>query len=205
MAWLCERYWQPLYAFVRRRGYTSADAQDLTQAFFVELLERDTITAADPQRGRFRTFLLACLTNFLNNAHDRAQALKRGGGKVMNFAGTAIEPTDDLTPERAFDRTWARTLLLHVRDLLAAEHTDPRRARVFAALEPYLVQNADAPSYIAAGTALGMSEGAIKVAVHRLRQRYREILRAEIAETLEFPEEGAVDAELQELLAALGG
>ena len=203
---LCQRYWYPLYSFIRRRGYSPHDAQDLAQAFFVHLLEKHGLGRVDPEQGRFRTFLLASLKNFLANDWDKAQARKRGGGQsiVSLEQGSSaesryqLEPSHDLTPERHFERQWALTLLDQVLAALGDEYHADGKGDLFQELKAALAGRADAYAEIAAR--LGRSEGAIKVAVHRLRHRYRELIRARIAETVG---EGDVEDELRHLLAVL--
>ena len=210
MATLCETYWYPLYAFLRARGYDAENAQDLTQAFFARLLEKGIIRHADPARGRFRSFLLASLRNFAANEHGRKVARKRGGGAPMLSLDmdTAedrfqMEPATDETPERVFDRLWALTLLDQVMSRLQAE-TAARGNKVspFDRLKPYLTGDEPQLSYAQTASDLGMSEGAVKVAVHRLRRRFRELVRDEIAETVSSPEE--VEVELRHLWSAVG-
>ncbi len=204
---LCEVYWYPLYAYIRRRGHTADQAQDLTQEFFARLLERDFLGAADPEKGRFRAFLLACCKNFLANEHDRAAAQKRGGRAPATLSVEGAEeryrrePAHDLTPERAFERRWALTLLDRALGRLRDEFTGRGKGGVFDGLRPYLVGDRGAPQERAAA-ALGMSVGAFKVAVHRMRQRYRELLREEIAQTVGGPDE--VEEEIRDLFTALG-
>ena len=205
---LCEVYWYPLYAYIRRHGRTADQAQDLTQEFFARLLERDFLGAADPERGRFRAFLLASCKNFLANEHDRAAAQKRGGGRApasLSVEGAEEryhrEPSHDLTPERAFERRWALTLLDRTLGRLREEFTARGKGGVFDGLRHYLVGDRGPPQGRAAAD-LGMSVGALKVAVHRMRQRYRELLREEIAQTVGGPDE--VEQEIRELFAALG-
>jgi RNA polymerase sigma factor (sigma-70 family) len=203
---LCERYWYPVYAFVRRRGHAADEAEDLTQAFFAKLIEKHYVRDADPARGKFRAFLLTAVTHFLANERDREAALKRGGGRmIVSLDGEAAEgrfraePADPLTPERVFERRWALTTLERALARLRAEHERAGAADRFERLKGCLTGEAASHGELAA--ALGMTEGAVKVAVHRLRRRYRELLRAEIAETLVDP--ATVDDELRELLAAL--
>ena len=210
MATLCETYWYPLYAFLRARGYDAENAQDLTQAFFTRLLEKGIIRHADPARGRFRSFLLASLRNFAANEHGREVARKRGGGAPilsleMDTAENRfqMEPASDETPERVFDRLWALTLLDQVMSRLQAE-TAARghKASPFDRLKPYLTGDEPQLSYAQTASDLGMSEGAVKVAVHRLRSRFRELVRDEIAQTVSSPEE--VEVELRHLWSAVG-
>jgi RNA polymerase sigma-70 factor (ECF subfamily) len=207
LAALCERYWYPVYAFVRGRGHGADEAEDLTQAFFAKLLEKRYVRDADPERGRFRSFLLAAVTHFLSNERDRETALKRGGGRAVvsldaeNAEGRyRLEPSHDMTPERVFRRRWALTLLERAVVRLREEAERAGQAERFERLKACLTGDAVPHAEVAA--ALGMSEGAVKVAVHRLRRRYRELLRAEIADTVANP--AAVDDELRELFAALG-
>jgi len=208
LAKLCETYWYPLYAFVRRQGSDPHAAQDLTQAFFARLLEKDYLDSVDPSRGKFRSFLLACLKHFLSNERDRERAIKRGGGKAPISIDAAAaedryahEPVDRLTPERFFERRWAMTLLDETLAALQAEHVAKGRGDLFDRLKVYLTGAPDAAAYSAVATELGMTEAAVKKAVQRLRGRYRELLREQIAQTVATPAE--VDEEVRELFAAL--
>ena len=206
---LCTAYWFPLYAFERRRGAGPEEAQDLVQGFFAELLEKDYLRQADRERGRFRTFLITAFRHFASKEREKARAEKRGGGRTplpLDFADGESrylrEPADDRTPERIFERRWALTLLDEALGRLRGEHRAAGREDLFEALQGTLGGGtAEASSYAEVGARLGMSEGAVKVAVHRLRRRYREILRASIAETVADPSE--VDDEIRHLLAAL--
>jgi RNA polymerase sigma factor (sigma-70 family) len=206
LATLCEAYWHPLYYYVRRRGYRAEEAQDLTQAFFAKLLEKGYLKVADPDRGRFRSFLLVSLNHFLANEWDRARAKKRGG-KVLSLdiegaeSRYSLEPADDLTAEKLFERRWAMTLLDLVLARLREEFAREGRERVFERLKDFLGgAAADAP-YRQAAADLGMTEAAVKMAVHRLRRQYRRLLRAQIAQTVASPEQ--VDDEIRHLFAAL--
>ncbi len=206
---LCRSYWYPLYAFERRGGTPAADAQDLVQGFFAELLEKDYLRQADRERGRFRTFLLAAFRHFASKEREKARALKRGGGRKalpLDFedgeSRYLLEPADERTPERIYERRWALTLLDETLDRLRTEHDVAGRADLFEALRGTLSGGETAP-YADLGARLGMSEGAVKVAVHRLRKRYREVLRSLIAETVAEP--GDVDDEIRHLLDALAG
>jgi RNA polymerase sigma-70 factor (ECF subfamily) len=208
LARLCQTYWYPLYAFVRRRGYSPHDAQDLTQEFFARLLEQNWLAQADRGRGRFRTFLLAALSHFLANEWDKARAQKRGGAVEfvplqLDNAETRYgeEPADPVTPEHCFERRWALVLLDEVLNRLRQEQVAAGAGELFATLKPCLVGARQAQPYAALAVKLGMTEGAVKVAVHRLRQRYRQLLREEIANTVSTPEE--VDAEMHHLFAVL--
>ena len=210
LARLCQTYWHPLYAYVRRVGYSPHDAQDLTQEFFARLLAKNFLADADETRGRFRSFLLASFKHFLANEWDKARALKRGGGQIpipidVATAETSchFEPADETTAEKIYERRWALTLLDRVLRRLREEYTAGGREKLFEALKPTLTEASRTVRYAEIAVRLGTSEGAVKVAVHRLRQQYRELLRAEIADTVASPEE--VDDELRNLFAALAG
>jgi RNA polymerase sigma-70 factor (ECF subfamily) len=208
LAALCESYWYPLYAFVRRRGHDADDATDLTQAFFATLLEKNYLADADRTRGRFRTFLLASLKHFLCNEADRAARLKRGGGRtIVSFdaedaeARYRLEPSHEMTAERLFDRRWALLLLEHVLIGLRADYEADGKVALFDALKPALTFAPGAGDYSDMAAAAGVSEGAARVAVHRLRKRYRERLRETIADGAESAAE--IDQEIRELFEAL--
>ena len=208
LARLCRVYWYPLYAFVRRRGHTADEAQDLTQEFFARLIEKNWVADADQSKGRFRTFLLTAMTHFLADEWDKARALKRGGGvPVLTLdAGDAQvryarEPAETDTPERSFERGWAMTVLDEVVRRLRDEYEYAGRKQWFEALHPCLIGDRTAQPYAALASRLGVSEGTIKSAVHRLRQRYRQLLRDEIAATVDTAE--AVEEELRYLAAVL--
>jgi RNA polymerase sigma-70 factor (ECF subfamily) len=205
---LCETYWYPLYAYVRRRGSSAQDAQDLTQAFFARLLERHWVDRADRSRGRFRTFLLTAMSRFLADEWDKLRAQKRGGHIVhvpvqLESAETryGVEPADCRTPEQFFERQWALTLLDTVLQRLRAEYERAGKGELFAGLSASLVGGREAQPYAELAKRLDMNEGAVKVAVHRLRKRYRQLLRAEIGQTLTTTED--VDEELRYLFAVL--
>lgn len=208
LADLCRLYWYPVYAHVRRRGHGRHAAEDLTQGFFARLLETNDLAAADQTRGRFRSFLLAACRHYLANRHKYETAQKRGGGRAhlplesgdadRRFAG---EPAHADTPEREFDRRWAFELLARAVDGLRAEYAESGRAKLFDALKDCLTGGADV-GYAKLADQLGMTVGAVKVAVHRLRQRYRDRLRAAVADTVAGPDR--VDEELRDLFAALG-
>jgi RNA polymerase sigma-70 factor (ECF subfamily) len=209
LAALCAAYWYPLYAYVRHCGHKPDDAQDLTQEFFARLLDKDYLRSADRARGRFRSFLLAALQHFLCNEYDRAKARKRGGGKRvlsldLDDAETRYrrEPAERMTAERLFERRWALTLLDHVLARLEAEWTKAGKSELFHALKAHLTGEKDKQVYHSLATTCATTEGAIKVTVHRLRRRYRELLREEIGRTLQDP--AGVDEEIQELFAVLG-
>ncbi len=196
LSWLCERYWEPLRSHLRRRGVSDHGADDMTQDFFAAIMDGGLIQRANPSLGRFRTFLLACLEHHFAHSREREMALKRGGGATMNAITDQQAPEFD--PTFGFDRAWAETLLERVRDRLRSEG-DARTPHV----EKFLTANGDSAAYVAVGAELGLSEGAVRVTVHRLRIRFRELLRAEVAETLADPTPAAIDAEIGDLLAAL--
>ena len=207
LAELCQTYWYPLYAYVRRQVATKEDACDLTQAFFARLIAKDFLVGLDRERGRFRAFLLAALKHFLANDRDRTQALKRGGGATTfpvdwqdADARYQIEPVDNLTPDRLFDRAWAVTLLEKVVGHLRKECKDEGRLATFETLKPFLTPTDEPPAYAEVSQKLGVSETAARVAVHRLRRRYRALLRDEIAQTLTSPDH--IADELNALLSA---
>jgi RNA polymerase sigma factor (sigma-70 family) len=207
LAELCRAYWYPLYAYARRRSASADDAREQTQEFFARLLEKEYLQAADPRRGRFRSFLLTAFKRFLAHERDRAHAQKRGGGRPvlpLDFrAGEALyhrEPADRATPEGVYERRWALTLLEQTLARLRQELVSAGKERLFECLKGTLTGE-DAGPYARAGEELGLSEQAVKVAVHRLRKRYGELLRAEIAQTVATPEE--VEDELRDLFAAV--
>lgn len=210
LAVFCKNYWYPLYAFARRKGRPAEEAKDLTQDFFAVVLEKNYLGDADRERGRFRTFLLAAAENFLRNDWARRQTLKRGGGiSFVSFDANAAEtrylrePAEGETPEKLFDRRWAVSLLETVMEQLRAEFAKAGEERKFEALEVFLSGEKRPASHEEVAVKLNLSEGAVRVAIHRLRQRYGELLRKEIAATLANPQD--VDDELRHLLAVLGG
>ena len=205
---LCRNYWLPIYAFVRRQGHNPPDAQDLTQEFFTRLLEHNYLAAVDREKGRFRSFLLASLKHFLANEWDKARAQKRGGGRAFISIDAAaaessvsLEPADAVTADKIFERRWALSLLEQVLRRLREEYTRDGKDRQFEQLKSTLTEASRSVPYAEIAARLGTSEGAVKVAVHRLRQRYRELLRAEIADTVADP--GEIDDEIRNLFAAL--
>ncbi len=210
LADLCKAYWYPVYAFIRRRGHSAEDARDLAQEFFATLLEKGYLADADPERGRFRAFLLTAVSRFVSKQHERAAAAKRGGGQrlvSLDFGDGESryqrEPSHAWTAERIFARRWALTLLDRTIAQLRIEHESAGKLPLFDALKVFLTGEAGAPPLRTIAEQLGMTEGAVKVAVHRLRQKYRDALRAEITQTVTAPED--VDDELRHLLAALRG
>jgi RNA polymerase sigma-70 factor (ECF subfamily) len=205
---LCRTYWYAIYVFVRRQGKNPEDAQDLTQSFLARLLEKGYFAKADPDRGKFRTFLLGSLNNFLVNEWKRAGRIKRGGDATfLSFDGSAaedryvVEQIETSTPAAAYDRQWAVALVEQVFSTLRDEYTAAGKAEVFAALKVFIWGDSTTASYAEIGQRLSLAEGAIKVAVHRLRQRFRTALRAKVAHTVSAPEN--IDDELRYLIAAL--
>jgi RNA polymerase sigma factor (sigma-70 family) len=203
---LCRTYWYPLYVFVRRQGNSPEDAQDLTQEFFARLLDKNQLAQADRERGKFRTFLLGSLKNFLVNEWKRAGRLKRGGGLEFlsidaNVAEHcyAAEPANESNPDAAYEQSWAVTLIERVLAVLRQEYTAADKARLFEELKGFIWGDKSAASYAEIAGPLNLSEGTVKVAVHRLRQRFRELLRAEVAHTVARPED--VDGELRHLIS----
>jgi RNA polymerase sigma factor (sigma-70 family) len=201
---LCRTYWYPLYAFVRRQGRSPEDAEDLTQGFFARILEKVSIGLADPARGRFRSYLLGSFKNYIAEAHRQASRLKRGGGQsavswdAMNAEERYLaEPRDESTAEALYEERWALTLLETAMARLGAELAAAGREPVFAELKGQLWGGSGGVSYGELSGRLEMSEGALKVTVHRLRQRFRELLREEVAQTV--ADAGEVDDELRHL------
>lgn len=207
---LCRTYWLPLYSYVRRQGCGPHDAQDLTQGFFARLLRLNSVAGVNPGRGKFRTFLLVSLNHYLSDERDRVRAGKRGGGQVIiSLDETDAEsrylqiPCADMSPERLFDRRWALTVMEMALQRLRKEYESPGRQALFEALSAFLSSEAGAGAYDAVATKLGMSPGSVAVAVHRLRQRYRECTRLELAQTVSSNAD--LDEELNYLFTALGG
>jgi len=205
---LCQTYWFPLYAYLRRRGFDTHQAEDYTQGFFAGILERKGLQKADPKYGKFRSFLLASLKNFLADEWDRAQAQKRGGNKKvlsLDFDTAANrydrEPAHHMSPEKLFERSWALTVLTRAMDRLKAESAASDKQQLFDCLKVYLAAEKEAVPYRAVAEELKMTEGVVKVTVHRLRRRYRELVRDEIAQTVAT--EAQVDEEIRDLFAAL--
>jgi RNA polymerase sigma-70 factor (ECF subfamily) len=208
LAALCETYWYPLYAYVRRRVVDVNEARDLTQAFFCELLEKNYVESADPERGKFRAWLITTFKHFLSKEWDKAKAQKRGGGLApipLDFAAAdsnlSIEPSSGLTPEQFYDQQWAITLLGEIMDRLQAEFEQDGKGRQFDVLKGHLIGDHEGTSYADAAAALAMNEAAVRKAVSRMRRRYRELLREEIVQTVSSQEE--VDDEIRNLFATL--
>ncbi|MHB0959512.1 MAG: RNA polymerase sigma factor [Pirellulaceae bacterium] len=205
---LCRDYWYPLYAYIRRRGHTPHEAEDLVQGFFVMLLARRDLAKADPQRGRFRAFLLQALKNYVSNQYERERAQKRGGDRrhlsldLTTAEGRYLhEPQVEATAETLFDRQWATTLLAQVRETLAQEYRKAGKEGLFQQLEGLLTGLDNDSNYAAIAGRLDMTAGAVKVAVHRLRRRFGARLRELVAQTVTSPEE--LEEELQDLMTAL--
>ena len=205
---LCRQYWYPLYAFVRRQGWAPADAEDLAQGFFATLLEHNSLQHADPQRGRFRTFLLASLKNFMAKQWQRQHTLKRGGGiPVLSVDDLgpeelyAREAAHALTPEQLYDRAWAWGVLERVRRRLREDYAQRGQAERYQLLESFLPGEASEMTYAEGGRQLGLAEGSVKAEVHRLKRRYRSLLRAAVMPTVARRED--VEEELRALTEAL--
>ena len=206
---LCENYWYPLYAYLRRRGYAPDRAQDLTQEFFMRVLEGRYLDRADPEKGRFRSFILTSLKFFAADEQDRQRARKRGGGAVVSIEFSSgksgeeryqREPGHDETPDRIFERRWALSMLERVMERLRDEFVQHDRPENFERMKVFLLGQSEAP-YAALAGEMNTSEGALKVAIYRLRKRYRELFRQEIADTVADPAE--VESELRYLAAVL--
>jgi RNA polymerase sigma-70 factor (ECF subfamily) len=206
LAELCQAYWQPLYSYARRRTADAHEAQDLTQSFFAHLLEKNYLASANPDRGRFRAFLLTAFQHFLAKEWERARAQKRGGGlNRLSFDFAEGEsrinaaPQAELTPEQLYNRQWAQSLLTQVLDRLKQELADECKSEQFSRLQPFLGGDAD-QSYAEAAAASGMTEAAFKMAVHRLRRRYRQLMRESIAHTV--ADSAEIDDEIRSLFEA---
>jgi len=209
LASLCHIYWQPVYAFIRKRGYDSEHARDLAQGFFTFVLEKHGFSRADPERGRFRTFLLTSVKNYLANERDRASARKRGGGQIAipidpveAESWYAPEAVDEITPEHLYQRRWALALLERVFARLRDHAQVAGKTDRFDRLAAFLVEDDSNSPYDQLAEEMGTSVGALRVAVHRLRRSYRDLLRAEIAETVSSSEE--IDDEVRFLFESLG-
>lgn len=206
---LCTLYWYPLYAYCRRRGLNADQAADATQGFFARLLEQKIVRGADPRRGKFRSYLLGAFKHYLSHEWARERAQKRGGGRRFvpldpqeAEARYAMEPAHELTAERLFDRQWALRVLELAMEELARQCARDGKERHFQLLKPFLA-GGDGAAYRAAGAEVGLAEGAVRVFVHRLRRRYRQLLRDQLSHTVATPEQ--VDDEIHHLFAAIGG
>ena len=207
---LCKTYWPPLYAFIRRRGYSPADAQDLTQGFFSDLLVRNGLQMVQPARGRFRTFLLACLENFLNNERDKSQAEKRGGKISFIFIDELVAeeryrllPANVTDPAKILDRVWANTVIEQILQQLKAQHALNGKAAGFAALQPFLTGDAARGDYAAVAARLQMTEVAARKAAHDLRAEFRQLLVREIRRTVD--NSAGIEPEIRELFQLFAG
>jgi DNA-directed RNA polymerase specialized sigma24 family protein len=205
---LCRTYWQPVYIFARRKGWSEEDAKDLTQQFFAHLLERNDFRGLDPARGKFRTFMLVAFTHFLANEHDRVCALKRGGGRTVVSLDQIppeelgdLSPTEELSPGTLYDVRWARTILQAALQQLKTEMSSPAKEGQFDGLKQFLTDNAGAGEYTVVAGKLGVEIASVPVMVHRLRQRYRELVRQEVAQTVSSPTE--LEEEMRHLFALL--
>lgn len=205
---LCERYWFPLYAYLRQRRYDTHQAEDYTQAFFAHILDKHDLQTADPKYGKFRSFLLIRLKSFLSGERDRARARKRGGGRKILSLGFqnaedqyALEPAEQLSPEKLFEKSWALTVLERTMNRLEKEMAEKNNKALFDHLKIYLTTEKDVIPYGKTAKKLRITEGSVRVAVHRLRRRYRRLLRDEIAQTVAA--EDQIDEELGHLFAAL--
>jgi RNA polymerase sigma factor (sigma-70 family) len=210
LATLCQIYWYPLYAYARAQAHTPEAAEDLTQAFFVRFLERRDLQKVDRQKGRFRSYLLAAFRHFLADEFDKAVARKRGGGQTLVSIDAQnaeerflLEPVDALSPDKIYERRWALTVLEEALARLRNEYQESGKARLYTALEGLLTRDGQPASYATIGRQLGLSESAVKSALHRLRQRHRGLIREEVAQTVGTKEE--VDEEVRHLIAVLTG
>lgn len=209
LATLCQKYWGPLYAFVRRRGYSVEDAQDITQGFFAQFIEGSALKDVTPERGKFRAYLLTSLKNYMVSEQRRAKAQKRGGGEPplsLDFGSAEgsyrLEPAERLTPEKLYELRWAMTLLNAILDLLGREYADAGKGQLFDTLRPCLTGEDDALPYRNLAQELSMTEGAVKTAVYRLRRRFGDLLREEIAQTVANADD--VEREMEDLFLVLG-
>jgi len=207
---LCRTYWYPLYAYVRRRGFNVPDAEDLIQEFFARFLAKDCLTRIRREKGKFRFYLLSALNHFLADMWDRERCVKRGGGQAVVPIDAEVgearyrrEPLDNASPDRLYERRWALTVLTQVLNQLEQEYEQSRQDQLFHALKEFITADPEHVSYAAAANALGMREGALRVKVHRLRRRYGELFRTEIAHTVSRPEE--VEDEMHHLFEVLSG
>ena len=205
---LCRIYWFPIYAYLRRQGYGAHDAEDQTQGFFTHMIEKYDLCRADPNRGRFRSFLLSMLKHFVADQRDRSHAQKRGGGKRVfsfDFADAEtrykLEPLQQISPDRLFEKSWALAVLDQTMARLKAETSRSNRQKQFEHLKVYLAGQTHTIPYCDMAEKLDMTEGSVKVAIHRLRKRYRELLWEQIAQTVSSTEE--IESEIQALFAAL--
>jgi DNA-directed RNA polymerase specialized sigma24 family protein len=207
---LCTTYWYPLYVYIRRQGKDEASAKDLTQGFFERFLEKDYLRQVQREKGRFRSFLLGSLKHFLADEWDKARALKRGGGKSLLSLDDAsaeeryhFEPADTMTADKLFERRWALTLLDQARARLREEYVQEGKGDLYDRLKVFEAGDPDAPSYAAVGAEFGLTENGVKAVVHRMRERYRQLIRHEVAHTVASRAE--VDEEIRYLISVIGG
>ena len=207
---LCRAYWYPLYVFVRRQGEDEESAKDLTQGFFARLLEKRCLAQVQREKGKFRSFLLAALKHFLSDERDKARAQKRGGGQTLISLNDStgeeryrLEPVDTMDADKLFERRWALTLLEQARTRVREEYLESGKAGLYDHLKPFEAGDQNAPSYARVAAELGLTESAVKSAVFRMRQRYRELVREEVANTVDDPAE--VDAEIRHLINVISG
>lgn len=205
---LCRSYWFPIYFYVRRRGYSAEDAEDLTQGYFAALIEKDYLSDADRERGKLRSFLLVTLKHYISDEWSKASALKRGGGRPVISIDAAeaeerysLEPVDELAPDLLFERRWALTLLENVVETLRGEYVKSGQESVFDGLKRFLSWNSGAAAYREVAAELGMKENAVRVAIFRMRRRYGDLLREQVADTVTTPQE--VPAELDYLFSRM--
>jgi RNA polymerase sigma factor (sigma-70 family) len=204
---LCQRYWRPVYTYIRHRGFDTSAAEDLTQSFFAQLLEKRSLKAADPERGRFRSFLLASVRNFLSDSRDKERAQKRGGAQhfiPLDFSGTEnckYEPAEGITPEALFERQWANSVLTEVFGRLRREAIEGQALERFERLEGFLTGELEGTKQSQVAEELGMNAETLRVAIHRLRKRFGKLLREQVAQTVADP--GQVDDEIRFLLTTL--
>ena len=210
LEWLCVRYWRPVYVFIRSRGAVQHEAEDLTQSFFAFLLAKDTLKAVDPDKGRFRTFLLTALTNFLANEYDKRHTAKRGGElnfisleEMISEEASTLEHCSAVRPENVFERRWATTVIGHVLERLKREYESSGKGPLYETLQVGLTGEVKPGDHAEWAGRLGLAESAVRVALHRLRRRFGELLRSEIAQTVASPED--VDDELRQLFTAIAG
>ena len=208
LARLCELYWYPLYAYLRRRGFSPHDAEDLTQSFLAYLLGKDFLARISPEKGKFRSFLLASLNHFVSDQRDKEQRQKRGGNqRVLSLDAASaearyrLEPVEEADPQRIFERRWAFAVVETALQRLESESVSAGKAALFAGLKSALIGDPGPSTYSELGQSLGLSEGAVKVAAHRLRRRFRELFRQEIAQTVSQPDE--VEDEIRFLFRVL--
>jgi RNA polymerase sigma-70 factor (ECF subfamily) len=207
---LCRSYWYPLYVFVRRQGYDDAAAKDLTQSFFAKLLGKNYLAGVQPEKGKFRTFLLVAIKHFVSDEWDKARALKRGGGKTLVSLDETSgedryreEPVDIMDAEKLFERRWVLTLLERAKERLKEEYTTAGKTELFEQLHLFEAGDQSSPTYAEVASTAQLSEGGLRSAVHRMRLRHRELVREEVAQTVSSPEE--VDEEIRYLLRVISG